>query len=277
MRYKLVAPALLILFGAATMLPAWAKTVLTPGPKPTQIEPGREPFTFATPPTILTSFSCDEPFLEGEIAYGYTGRVVTPVQSGSDIVAPAGSAAYGVPMQVFERNNMSGKIEVFPRELVWCAVTRDSGSIKVRGICLFNEGLGGGGHDSLMTSNAGYIDRDPYGGGEIASAPFDLGAPVHVRYFVQNLGKIARIKAQILLGNNVANEWGFIFGDIGRGAQPDERLFSIGGGEVGIRPSPEGKGHYKLRIVLPLKATGSAGLGEVRNDSRATGVPSQRQ
>jgi hypothetical protein len=277
MKLRLAASACLILFGTATILPALGKVVLTPGPKPTQIVPDREPFTFANPPTIRTSFSRDEPFLDGEIAYGYTGRVVTPIQRGGDIVAPVGSAAYGVPMQGFERNNMSGKTEIFPQELVWCAVIRKPGSANVGGVCLLNEGLGGGGNDSLMTLDVGYLDRDPYGGGEIVPAPFDLGAPVRVRYCVQNLGKIARIKAQIWVGDQVANQWGYIFGDIGRGDQPDERLFSVGGGVLGITPSTEGKGHYRLRIVSPLKASGRVALAEVRNDSRVTGAPRQRQ
>ena len=260
---------ILAMLGAVMSVPAWAKVVLTPGPKPTTIEPGRKPFTFAHPPTIRTAFNRDEPFLEGEIAYGYPGRVVTPIQRGSDIVAPAGSPAYGVPMEGFERSRMSGKTEIFPRELVWCAATRKSGSPKVGAICLFNEGLGFGGYDSLMTQGVSFLDRDPYGGGEIVPAPFDLGAPVRVRYYVQNLGKVARIKGQIWVGDQKANEWGYIFGSILRGSQPDERLFSVGGGVIGITPDPAGGGRYTLRIVSPLTPDGGAPLAEVRNDARA--------
>ncbi|WP_375380136.1 hypothetical protein [uncultured Sphingomonas sp.] len=250
------------------MAPVWAKVVLTPGAKPTAIEPGREPFTFAHPPTIRTTFGRDQPFLDGEIAYGYTGRVVTPIQRGSDIVAPAGSPAYGVPMQGSESNRMSGKVEIFPRELVWCAVTHKAGSAKLGSVCLFNEGLGFGGYDSLLTTGVNFLDRDPYGGGEIVPAPFDLGAPVHVRYYVQNLGKIARIKGQVWIGDQVVNQWGYIFGDIGRGSQPAERLFSVGGGVIGITPDPADHGHYTLRIISPLTPDGRVHLGEKRNDSR---------
>jgi hypothetical protein len=258
--------------GLAAFVPAAAKLVLTPGPKPTTIEPGREPFTFAHPPTLRTAFSRDEPFLEGEIAYGYTGRVVTPIQRGSDIVAPAGSPAYGVPMQGFERAGMTGKTELFPRELVWCAATRKAGSPKIGAVCLFNEGLGFGGYDSLMTQGVSFLDRDPYGGGEIVPAPFDLGAPVRVRYYVQNLGKIARLKGQIWVGDQMANQWGYVFGDIGRGSQLEERLFSVGGGVIALAPDPAGGGRYSLRVVSPLTANGRVPLEEVRNDSRVTGA-----
>ena len=269
MRNTLRVPALLAILGAATLLPAWAKVVLTPGPKPTAIEPGRAPFTFAHPPTIRPAFGHDEPFLEGEIAYGYTGRVVTPIQRGSDVVAPAGSAAYGVPMQGFERSGMSGKTEIFPRELVWCAVTRKAGSPKMGSVCLFNEGLGFGGYDSLMTMGVNFLDRDPYGGGEIVAAPFDLGAPVRVRYYVQGLGKIARIKAQIWVGDQMANQWGYIFGTILRKGQPEERLFSVGGGVIGLTADPKAGGRYTARIVTPLRPDGPVSLSEVRNDSHA--------
>lgn len=251
--------------------PVSARTVLSPGPKPTQIEPGRLPFTFARPPKMRASFARDEPFLEGEIAYGYSGRVVTPVQRGSEIVAAAGSPAFGVPMQGLERNYMSGKTEVFPRELVWCVATRKDGGAKIGTVCLFNEGLGFGGNDSLMNAAVSFLDRDPYGGGEIVSAPFDLGAPVQVRYYVQNLGKIARIKGQIWVGDRMANQWGYMFGDIGRGSQPTERFLSVGGGVIGISPDPSSKDHYRLRIVEPLKTDGGVPLEEIRNDSRVTG------
>ena len=265
--YFQVALAVLAIVAPGT---STAKTVLTPGPKPTAIEPGRAPFTFSRPPTIKSSFERSEPFLEGEIAYGYSGKVFTPIIRGSDIVAPAGSPAYGVPMQGSERNTMSGKTEIFPLELVWCAVTRKAASPKAVAVCLFNEGLGFGGNDSLMTSGVNFLDRDPYGGGEIAPAPFDLGAPVRIQYFVQNLGKIARIKARILVGDSVANEWGYIFGDIGRGKQPDERLFAVGGGVIEISRDPTAKNSYVLKIVQPLKPDGGVPLTEVRNDTRMT-------
>lgn len=270
MRGGLRLAVILAALGVPALLPAWAKEALIPGPKPTIIEPGRKPFTFSHPPMIRTAFGNDEPFLKGEINYGYTGRVVTPIQRGSDIVAPAGSPAYGVPMQGFERAGMSGKTEIFPRELVWCAVTRKTNSPKTGAVCLFNEGLGFGGYDSLMTLGVNFLDRDPYGGGEIVAAPFDLGAPVRVRYYVQNLGKIARIKGQIWIGDQMANQWGYIFGSVMRGSQPEERLFSVGGGVIGITPAPGNGGHYTARIVTPLSANGPVPLEEVRNDSKAS-------
>lgn len=266
---------------AATLVPASAKVVLTPGPKPTKIEPGRLPFTFIQRPTIRTAFGRDEPFLEGELAYGYTGRVVTPIQRGSDIVAPAGSPAYGVPMRVRDRDGLAQTLndpafggkswtsDAGPPELVWCAVARKAGSAKVGTVCLFDEGLGFGGYDGLMTTSNYILDRDSYGGGEIAPAPFDLGAPVRIRYYVQNLGKIARVKGQIWVGDAMVNQWGYVFGDIGRGSQPAERLFSVGGGVIGISPDPAAKDRYVLRIVVPLKTDGGAPLIEVRNDPRA--------
>lgn len=262
MKRGLVGFVLMASVGVAALGPVSAKAVLTPGPKPTTIEPGRMPFTFAQPPTIRTAFGRDEPFLEGEIAYGYSGRVVTPIVRGSDVVAPAGSPAYGVPMRM--RNAVAD-------ELVWCAATRKVNSPKIGAVCLFNEGLGFGGYDSLMTTAAFILDTDPYGGGEIVPGRFNLGAPVHVRCYVQNLGKIARVKGQIWIGDAMANQWGYIFGDIARGSQPAERLFAVGGGIVGITPDPAVKDHYLLRIVAPLKPQGGTPLSEVRNDSRVTG------
>ena len=162
-------------------------------------------------------------------------------------------------------------------ELVWCAITQNERNTnihneknsKLASVCLFNNGLGFGGYDSLMTTAAVILDNDPYGGGEIVPAPLDLGAPIRVRYYVQNLGKIARVKGQIWVGDKIANEWGYIFGNILRGSQPAERLFSVGGAVLGISPDPAAKDHYVLRIVEPLKADGGAPLIEVRNDAGA--------
>jgi hypothetical protein len=257
--YKTTMASLTIAGLMAVAVPASAKVVLRPGPKPTKIEPGRLPFTFSRAPTIRASFGRDEPFLEGEISYGYGGRVVTPIVRGSDAVAPVGSPAYGVPVRTSNATT---------DELVWCAVTRKNGAEKIGAVCLFNEGLSFGGNDSLMTTSGYISDNGPYGGGEIVSAPFDLGAPVRVRYYVQNLGKIARVKAQIWVGDVMANQWGYIFGDIARGSQPAERLFSVGGGVIGISSDPAAKGHYVLRVVAPLKPDGGAPLVEMRNDSR---------
>lgn len=184
---------------APALAPALAKIVLTPGPKPTAIVPGRPPFTFAHPPVLRTAFARDEPFLEGELRYGYTGRVTTPVMRGSDMVAPAGSAAYGIPMRSSAGNE----------ELVWCAPTHKDGKARMGAVCLFDEGLGFGGYDSLMTTGVVILDHDAYGGGEIVPAPFDLGAPLKVRYYVQNLGKIARVKGQIWVGDTMVNQWGY--------------------------------------------------------------------
>ena len=202
---------LLILAFAASMTvaPVSAKVVLTPGPKPTAILPDRQPYTFSNPPTVRASVGHDEPFLEGEITYAYGGRVTTPVQRGSDVVAAAGSTAYGIPMRVRDRDNLAqmtdapqfgGKgwaTEAGAPELVWCVVTRKPANAKIATVCLFNEGLGFGGYDSLMTTASYLLDRDQYGGGEIVPAAFDLGGAVRVRYYVQNLGKIARVKGQI--------------------------------------------------------------------------------
>lgn len=233
---RLTALALLAISGAATLSPVWAKDSLIPGPKPTAIEPGREPFTFAQPPTIRVAFNRDEPFLEGEIAYGYTGRVVTPIQRGRDIVASPGSPAYGVPMMGYLRPGRSGKLGRLLPQLVWCAVTRKAASPKMGSVCLLNEGLSFGG---LMATGVSLLDRDSYGGGEITPAPFDLGAPVRVRYYVQSLNKVARIKAQIWVGDEMADQWGYVFGNILRGSQPEERLFSVGGGVIGMTPDPQ--------------------------------------
>lgn len=261
--------------------PASAKTVLVPGAKPTTIVAGRAPFTFAEPPTVRTAFRRDEPFLEGTLRYGYTGRVVTPIQRGGDIVAPAGSPAFGVPMRMRDRDNTAQTpdqpifrdkhwaSEAGPPELVWCAATRKPGASRVGTVCLFNEGLTFGGNDALMGTAVYILDRDPYGGGAIEPAPFDLGGLVRVRYYVQNLGKIARIKGQILVGDQIVNQWAYQFGDIGRGAQPAERLFAVGGGVIGVSPDPAAKDHYLLRVVEPLRPEGAAPLLEVRNDARA--------
>lgn len=279
---RLRSAVLCVIACCAMMSPLPARTVLVPGPKPGAIEPGRVPFAFAQPPTVRTSFARDEPFLEGELSYGYTGRLVTPLQRGSDIIAPAGSPAYGVPMRVRDRDSLAQmpdgyhfdarkwEQEAGPPELAWCVVTRKEGSGKVGSVCLFDEGLGDGGYGNLMTTATYVGDRDPYGGGEVAPAPFDLGGPLKVRYFVQNLGKIARVKGQIWLGDTLVNQWGYQFGDIGRGSQPTERLFSVAGGVVGISPDPQAKDRYVLRVVEPLQPGGSAPLVEKRNDSRVT-------
>ena len=250
-----VLAALLLVVPAALV----AKTAMIPGAKPTAIVAGRLPFTFRQPPTLRTRFDRSEPFLEGEVAYGYGGRTTTPVLRSGDEVAPAGSAAYGVPMR-----RRDGSAE----ELVWCVATRRAAKPTVGAVCLFDHGLGFGGYDALMTTAAYVLDNDPYGGGAITEGPFDLGAPVRVRYYIQNVGKIARIKAQIWVGDTMANQWGYQFGDIGRGAQPAERLFGVGGGVIGIAPDPAAKDHYLLRIVTPLTAGGAVPLGEVRNDVR---------
>ncbi len=265
--------------------PVVAKTVLTPGPRPTEIVPGREPFTFRGAPTLRSSFGKDEPFLAGELVHGYPGRVVTPIQRGGDIVAPAGSPAYGVPMRMRDRDNTAqtpdqpiwhGRKwadEAGPVELVWCATTRKEGKPRIGAVCLFDEGVGFGGYDSLMTTAAYMLDRDPHGGGEIAPGAFDLGGPLRVRYYVQDLGKIAHVKAQILLGDTVVNQWGYQFGDVGRGSQPAERLFGVGGGVIAISPDPAAKGRYLLRVIEPLRPGGAAPLTEVRNDSRVKPAP----
>lgn len=149
--------ALLLLASA----PVLSKTALTPGQKPGTIVPGRRPFFFASSLTIRTSFG-REPFLDSEIAYGYTGRVTAPIQRASDIVAPAGSLAYGGPMQVRDASRLSpfatpdlvvsAEAKHFGApELIWCAATRKNGLSKIGSVCLFNEGLTFGGYDSLMT------------------------------------------------------------------------------------------------------------------------------
>ncbi|MDB5736526.1 MAG: hypothetical protein JWO65_194, partial [Sphingomonas bacterium] len=79
-------------------------------------------------------------------------------------------------------------------------------------------------------------------------------------------------KGQIWVGDQMVNQWGYVFGDVGRGSQPEERLFSIGGGLIGITPDPAGNGRYTLRIVSPLTPKGRVPLGEVRNDSRVAGT-----
>lgn len=229
----------LLVIASMAATPVLAKTILTSGPKPTVIDPGRRPFAFEQPPTIKTDVGRDEPFLEGEIAYGYSGRVITPIQRGSDIVATAGSPAYGVPMRVRDRDNLAqmtdqpqfgGKswaTEAGPPELVWCAVTHKPGTAKVGTVCLFNEGLSFGGNDSLMTTANYLLDRDQYGGGEIAPAPFELGAPVRVRYYVQNLGKIARIKGQIWVGDQMVNQWAISLATSDGAASPMSDCFRL--------------------------------------------------
>jgi hypothetical protein len=265
--------------------PVAARPPLIPGPKPTEIVAGREPFTFAHPPTIRTSFAREDYFLEGEIAYGYPGKLATPLVRGSDVIAPAGSAAYGVPMgrakdarsiflpqqsftvyasPVIDKN-------VGSPELIWCVVSPHPKGDKMDGACLFNPGLSLGNYDSMMSTAAVILDTDPYGGGEVVAAPFDVGGPARVRYRVQNLGKITQVLGQVLIGDRVVNQWGYRFGDIGRGEQPPERLFGVGGGVIGIRPDPGAKDHYVLRIVEPLKPDGGTPLTEIRNDSRGTG------
>ena len=268
------------LAACALVAPVLAKTVLTPGPRPTTIVPGREPFTFAHPPTLRTAFSRDEPFLEGELAYGYPGRLVTPIQRGSDVVAPAGSPAFGVPVQVRNAPRLNFWVAVGfgdpdrladynPPELAWCAATRTPGKPRIGAVCLFNEGLGFAGYDSLMGTMGYILDQDPHGGGEIGPGTVDFAAPIRVRYYVQNLGKIARIKGQVWVGDTMVNQWGYQFGDIGRGAQPVERRFGVGGGVIGISPDPAAKDRYVLRVIEPLRPDGRAPLTEVRNDSRA--------
>ena len=278
MRLRVAALALL-----GIVSPVLAKTALTPGAKPTAIVPGREPFAFAQLPTLHTDVERDEPFLEGELAYGYPGRVVTPIQRGGDIVAPAGSPAFGVPMRVRDRDNTAQtpdqpifrgekwSEEAGPQELVWCAATRKSGTVKIGTVCLFNEGLTFGGNDALIGTAHYILDRDPYGGGEIGPGAFDLGASIRVRYYIQGIGKIARIKGQIWVGDAMVNQWAYVFGDILRGGQPAERLFEVGGGVIGISTDPKAKDRYRVRVVEPLKPGGAAPLREVRNDARAPG------
>ena len=77
---------------------AEARDIPVPGSKPTTIVPDTLPFAFAGDPTIRQRVGRDEPFVEGDIAYGYQGHLVTPLLRGKDVVAPAGAPAYGVPM-----------------------------------------------------------------------------------------------------------------------------------------------------------------------------------
>nr|WP_043060654.1 hypothetical protein [Sphingomonas melonis] len=240
---------------------AEARDIPVPGSKPTTIVPDTLPFAFAGDPTIRQRVGRDEPFVEGDIAYGYQGHLVTPLLRGKDVVAPAGAPAYGVPMMT-----PSGQLH-----LVWCAVTRKPDKPRRDAVCMFDPGLGSSANDSLMMTSAFVFDHDLHGGGEIAPGDFDLGGTAHVRYFIHNLGKIARVKARITIGDVVVNQWGYVFGDILRGSQPGERLFSVGGGTIGVMPDPAAKDRYVVRIVTSPKAGGAVPLAEVRNDAHATG------
>jgi len=212
------------------------------------------PVAFADAPVVRERFARDEPFVEGYLTYGYGGRVTTDVRVGKRVVVPAGSPAYGIPMIS----------RVGEPQLVWCAFpTPPKPNLEV--VCLTGSVITRSGNNSLLTGALITPNIAPtFSGGAIEPGPFTMGAPIRVAYRVQNLGRISRIVGEAWVGDVKVNEWAQNFGTITHPTEGDERLFAIGGGIVGIRPDPDAKDHYILRIAAPLRAGGNAILSESR-------------
>jgi len=226
--------------------------------RPVEINTSIVPIAFAEPPHVRESVGHNEPFLEGNLSYGYGGRVTSDVLSGKRIVVPAGSPAYAVPMLSNEGGN----------QLVWCAIPTPPKE-NLSNVCLTGTTLSGESNDSLMITGL-YVPKfgNTFTGGSIVPDRFGLGAPIRVFYYVQNLGKITRLKAEIRVGDLKVNQWGVQWGDIARPKSADEKLIVVANGMLGIRPDPATKGRYLIRIVSPLSIGGSAILQEQRNDVR---------
>jgi hypothetical protein len=226
--------------------------------RPMAIDPSVVPIAFSELPTIRANVGHDEPFLEGNLAYGYGGRLSSDLRQGKQITVPAGSPAYAVPMLSSEGKN----------ELVWCAFPIP---VKPRAsnVCLTQSTLAGENNDSLMITGL-IVPKygSSFAGGGIVPAKFQLGGPIRVAYYVQNLGKITRIKAIIRVGDVVFNQWVNQWGTIVRPKSADEKLIAVAGGALGISPDPSTKGRYTVRVVAPLSAGASAVLAEIRNDVR---------
>ena len=226
--------------------------------RPTAIDQSVVPIAFSEPPIVRAAVGRDEPFLEGILTYGYGGRLSSDLRSGKQIIVPTGSPAYAIPLLSSEGGN----------ELVWCAFPTP---VKPRAsnVCLAHSTLAGQSNDSLLITGL-YVPKYGIGfsGGGIVPDKFDLGAPIKVAYYVQNLGKISRIKAVIRVGDTVFNQWFIQWGDIARPKSADEKLVAVAGGVLGITPDPLAKGRYIVRIIGSLHAGASAVLAEIRNDVR---------
>jgi hypothetical protein len=238
--------------------PASAQKAALIVPRPTLIDPDVVAIAFAEQPHLSEVVGRDQPFLEGILTYGYGGKLTTDLRQGKSVVVPAGSPAYAIPLR-----SSAGVAE-----LVWCAFPTPvkPGAVNV---CITNSTLGGESNDSLMVT--GLINQaftNPFSGGVIALEKFSLGAPIRVAYYVQNLGKITRLKAEIFVGDIRFNKWIEQWGDIARPKSADEKLISVAGGVIGIKPDPTAKGRFMVRAVSPLQAGGSAILQEIRNDVR---------
>jgi hypothetical protein len=226
--------------------------------RPTTIDPLVVPISFSEPPIVRATVGRDEPFLEGTLAYGYGGRVSSDLRQGKQIVVPAGSPAYAVPMLSSEGGN----------QLVWCAFPIP---VKPRAfnVCQINSTLAQQDKDSLMVTGF-YVSKYGVGfsGGGIVPDKFQLGAPIRVTYYVQDIGKITHLKAVIRVGDVVFNKWIIQWGTIVRPKSADEKLIAVAGGVLGITPDTSAKGRFTVRIVAPLSAGASALLTEIRNDVR---------
>jgi hypothetical protein len=235
------------------LVPLQAQSIAT-AERPTVINPFVVPIAFSEQPVVRATVGHDEPFLEGELAYGYGGRLSSDLRSGKHIIVPAGSPAYAVPMLSSEGGY----------ELVWCAFPTP---VKPRAsnVCLTHSTLAGESNDSLMITGL-YVPQygSSFAGGEIVPEKFSLGAPIRVAYYVQNLGKITRLKAIIKVGDTVFNQWVVQWGDIARPKSAPEKLIGVAGGILGITPDPLAKGRYTVRIVAPLSVGASALLEEIR-------------
>lgn len=224
----------------------------------TTIDPSVVPIAFTEMPIVRPTVGRNEPFLEGNLAYGYGGRLSSDLRAGKQIIVPVGSPAYAVPMLSNTGRN----------ELVWCAFPTP---IKRRApnVCLTHSTLAGESNDSLMITGL-YVPKygSRFTGGSIVPARFDLGAPIRVAYYIQNLGKITRIKAIIKVGDVEFNQWVIQWGDIARPKSTDGKLIAVAGGVLGISPDPKAKTQYIVKIIAPLAIGESAILAEIRNDVR---------
>jgi hypothetical protein len=226
--------------------------------RPMAIDPSVVPIAFSEPPIVRANVGHEEPFLEGNLAYGYGGRLSSDLRQGKQIIVPAGSPAYAVPMLSSEGKN----------ELVWCAFPTP---VKPRAssVCITQSTLAAASNDSLMITGL-YVPKygSSFAGGSIVPDKFQLGGPIRVAYYVQNLGKITHIKVVVRVGDTVFNQWINQWGTIVRPKSADEKLIAVAGGVLGIAPDSSTKGRYIVRVVAPLSAGASAVLAEIRNDVR---------
>lgn len=221
--------------------------------RPDVISPGVVAVAFAAPPTVRTHFKRDEPFLEGDLHYAYTGvitsDVVVPQTFGHRVAIPAGTPAYGVPM--------TSSIGGGPH-LVWCALLRDAAKAEWHSACLAGQGylpvLQPIFLQSILLQTHGTV---PFVGGRIETKDIDLGAPVHIKLYVRNLGQIPRLSGVASVGTDRPDTWGEQWGTVLRKYDGGPTVIAIAGGVISLSPDPTDHNGYVASVIVPL-GTGPA-------------------